>query len=203
LNDTILQVTSFGEPAKPYPFVVEWIRQIDASRGVGAGKIQCYERFFIKGDEKRKISLDASFNYKEFGPANDRVWLPVKWVKQPYNGGQLQRTVTMTLQWSQINEPLSDNHFTLEGMNVTDGIFMIDKRLGAGHSMIECQIEDGKVQLRGEAVLRTMAEEANTPAARGYFLVRVCSFVLGVVLILVAIYRMVRNARKREGDKKP
>ena len=107
----------------------------------------------------------------------------------------------MTLQWAQINEPLNDDHFTLEGMNVKDGIFMIDRRLGDESSIIEGQIVGGKVQLRGEAALRAMAEEANKSTTRTYFF-RVCSVVIGVVIILVAFYRMMRDAPEQEGGEK-
>jgi hypothetical protein len=197
LNNTILQVTSFTESAQSrYPRVVEWTRQIDSSKGFSICKIQGCERSFIDGKEKQDMTQDMSFDYKEFGPKNDRVWLPVKWVEQYYNGGKLERTTTMTLQWSHVNEPIDDKHFTLEGMNVTDGVFMIDKRLGEGNSIIEGEIIGGKVQLRGEAAQRAMMEKANTPAARWWFFVRMTTFILGIVLVLIALYRMTQNARK-------
>ena len=85
LNDTVFQITSFGEDPR-YPVISEWIHQIDSSRGFSPSQTQHYERLFIKGKETRRITSDRSFDYKEFGPPNDRVWLPVKWVKQSYNG---------------------------------------------------------------------------------------------------------------------
>jgi len=197
-DDDILQVTSFNESQR-FPFVGEWIRQIDASRGFSLGKIQAYERFFIRGNEMRRMIQDISVDYKEFGPANDRVWLPVKSVERYYNGGQLHETVTMTLQWSHINEPLSDDHFTLKAMNVTDGIFMVDKRLGASNSIIEGQIHGGEVQLRGEAALRAI-EEARGATSNRYFLFRIISMAIGVIFILAGIYLMIQESRKRKGD---
>jgi len=199
MNDEIIQMATFTE-SKDSSFVSEWLQQIDSSKGFSLGKIQAIEILFRNGQEFKRPSQDISFTYEEFGPQNNRVWLPVKWVELYYSSGKPQHTVTMTLEWSQINELLSDDLFTLEAMNVDDGKFMIDKRLGDNNSIIEGQIEGGKVQLRGEAALLAALEEANSAAGKRSFRIRMACMAIGMTLILYALYRLYRDGRKRKGD---
>ena len=44
-----------------------------------------------------------------------------------YNGGNLHETVTMTLAWSQINETLSDDHFTQQHASAFSGRFELPR----------------------------------------------------------------------------
>lgn len=124
------------------------------------------------------------------------AWVPTTYRIEDHHGSDRTRIYELAFDWKSVNEPVSDEYFTMEGLKLTSGTLLVDTRLSK-------PILVGKIGEDHAPLIDSLNSEQTPVAARKrWTIVAVLNTAILLVVAVVVVCRQLK-ARAAEESGKP